>query len=122
MSQGSSRSQRLSGARYHSCGKSARRGPEPSGKSRGPVHGTPLDAAASAAAKSMPMRDPECVAGNIRRLRTLDRLSRDFNVFLVGDATLATFPAHETPRFATSAHIAFASLASELDASNQEKK
>lgn len=37
-------------------------------------------------------------------------LSRDFNVFLVGDATLATFPAHSTPRFATSAHIAFASI------------
>jgi len=37
-------------------------------------------------------------------------LSKDFNVFLVGDATLATFPAHSTPRFATSAHIAFASL------------
>lgn len=37
-------------------------------------------------------------------------LSQDFNVFLVGDATLATFPAHITPRFATSAHIATASL------------
>jgi nicotinamidase-related amidase len=37
-------------------------------------------------------------------------LSQDFNVFLVGDATLATFPAHITPRFATSAHLAFASL------------
>jgi nicotinamidase-related amidase len=39
-----------------------------------------------------------------------ENLSRDFNTFLVGDATLATFPAHVTPRFATSAHIAFASL------------
>ncbi len=39
-----------------------------------------------------------------------ENLSKDFNTFLVGDATLATFPAHETPRFATSAHIAFASL------------
>jgi nicotinamidase-related amidase len=39
-----------------------------------------------------------------------ENLSHDFNVFLVGDATLATFPAHVTPRFATSAHIAFASL------------
>lgn len=39
-----------------------------------------------------------------------ENLSKDFNVFLVGDATLATFPAHDTPRFATSAHIAFASL------------
>jgi Isochorismatase family len=37
-------------------------------------------------------------------------LSQDFNVFLVGDATLATFPAAATPRFATSAHISFASL------------
>jgi hypothetical protein len=39
-----------------------------------------------------------------------ENLSQDFNVFLVGDATLATFPAHNTPKFATSAHIAFASL------------
>ena len=39
-----------------------------------------------------------------------ENLSRDFNVLLVGDATLATFPAHVTPKFATSAHIAFASL------------
>jgi nicotinamidase-related amidase len=37
-------------------------------------------------------------------------LSKDFNVFLGGDATLATFPAHDTPRFATSAALAFASL------------
>lgn len=39
-----------------------------------------------------------------------ENLSKDFNTFLVGDATLATFPAHETPRFATSAHLAFAAL------------
>jgi nicotinamidase-related amidase len=39
-----------------------------------------------------------------------DNLSRDFNVFLVGDATLATFPANSTPRYATNAHISFASL------------
>jgi nicotinamidase-related amidase len=39
-----------------------------------------------------------------------ENLSKDFNTFLVGDATLATFPAHDTPKFATSAHIAFASL------------
>jgi nicotinamidase-related amidase len=37
-------------------------------------------------------------------------LSRDFNVFLVGDATLATFPANSSPRFATNAAISFASL------------
>jgi nicotinamidase-related amidase len=37
-------------------------------------------------------------------------LSEDFNVFLVGDATLATFPANTTPRFATNAHISFAAL------------
>jgi hypothetical protein len=37
-------------------------------------------------------------------------LSKDFNVFLVGDATLATFPGHDTPRFATSAAVSFASL------------
>jgi nicotinamidase-related amidase len=39
-----------------------------------------------------------------------ENLAKDFNVFLVGDATLATFPAHVTPKFATSAHLAFASL------------
>lgn len=39
-----------------------------------------------------------------------DNLSRDFNVFLVGDATLATFPANSSPKFATNAHISFASL------------
>jgi len=37
-------------------------------------------------------------------------LSEDFNVFLVGDATLATYPANTTPRFATNAHISFAAL------------
>jgi nicotinamidase-related amidase len=39
-----------------------------------------------------------------------ENLSRDFNVFLVGDATLATFPANTTPRYATNAHISFAAL------------
>lgn len=37
-------------------------------------------------------------------------LSRDFNVFLVGDATMATFPANDSPRHATNAAISFASL------------
>jgi hypothetical protein len=37
-------------------------------------------------------------------------LARDFNVFLVGDATLATFPANDSPRHATNAAISFASL------------
>lgn len=37
-------------------------------------------------------------------------LSKDFNVFLVGDATLATFPANDTPKYATNAHVSFASL------------
>jgi hypothetical protein len=37
-------------------------------------------------------------------------LSRDFNVFLVGDATLATFPANASPRFATNAAISFAAI------------
>jgi hypothetical protein len=37
-------------------------------------------------------------------------LAQDFNVFLVGDATQATFPASDTPRFATSATISSASL------------
>lgn len=39
-----------------------------------------------------------------------ENLSQDFNVFLVGDATLATFPANSTPQYATNAHISFASL------------
>jgi nicotinamidase-related amidase len=39
-----------------------------------------------------------------------ENLSKDFNVFLVGDATLATFPANSSPRFATNAHISFASI------------
>jgi hypothetical protein len=39
-----------------------------------------------------------------------ENLSKDFNVFLVGDATLATFPANATPRFATNAHVSFAAL------------
>ncbi len=39
-----------------------------------------------------------------------ENLSKDFNVFLVGDATLATYPANETPRYATNAHISFASI------------
>jgi isochorismatase family protein len=39
-----------------------------------------------------------------------DNLSQDFNVFLVGDASLATFPANSSPRFATNAAISFASL------------
>ena len=39
-----------------------------------------------------------------------ENLSKDFNVFLVGDASLATFPANSTPKFATNAHISFAAL------------
>jgi hypothetical protein len=37
-------------------------------------------------------------------------LSKDFNVFLVGDATLATFPANMTPKYATNAAISYAAL------------
>jgi nicotinamidase-related amidase len=37
-------------------------------------------------------------------------LARDFNVFLVGDATLATFPANDTPKHATNAHVSYAAL------------
>lgn len=39
-----------------------------------------------------------------------ENLSQDFNVFLVGDATLATFPANDSPAHATNASISFASL------------
>ena len=31
-------------------------------------------------------------------------------MFLVGDATIATFPAHATPRFATTSAVSFAAL------------
>lgn len=37
-------------------------------------------------------------------------LDPDFNVFLVGDATMATFPANSTPRFATNASLSCAAL------------
>lgn len=39
-----------------------------------------------------------------------ENLSRDFNVFLVGDASLATFPSNKSPRFAVNAAISFAAL------------
>jgi hypothetical protein len=39
-----------------------------------------------------------------------ENLSKDFNVFLVADASLATFPANASPRFAVNAAISFASL------------
>src|SRR5262249_48714190 len=39
-----------------------------------------------------------------------ENLSKDFNVFLVGDATLATFPSNTTPKLATNAHISSAAL------------
>jgi nicotinamidase-related amidase len=39
-----------------------------------------------------------------------ENLAPDFNVFIVGDATLATFPAADTPRFATTTALCNASL------------
>lgn len=39
-----------------------------------------------------------------------ENLRRDFNVLLIGDATLATFPANRTPRFATNQAVSYASL------------
>ncbi len=39
-----------------------------------------------------------------------ENLSSNFNVFLVGDATLATFPSNSTPRFATNAAISYAAI------------
>lgn len=39
-----------------------------------------------------------------------ENLSKDFNVFLVGDATLATFPSNTSPAYATNAAISFAAL------------
>jgi len=41
---------------------------------------------------------------------TVGSIEGDGNVFLVGDATLATFPGHDTPRFATSAAVSFAAI------------
>lgn len=37
-------------------------------------------------------------------------LLKEFNVFLVGDATLTPYSANSTPRYATNAHISFASI------------
>ena len=39
-----------------------------------------------------------------------EHLSKDFNVFLVGDATLATFPGSTTPKYATQVALANAAL------------
>lgn len=39
-----------------------------------------------------------------------ENLRRDFNVFLVGDATIATFPANSTPAYATNAAVSYAAL------------
>jgi nicotinamidase-related amidase len=39
-----------------------------------------------------------------------ENLSKDFNVFLIGDATLATFPANSKPKHATNAAISFAAI------------
>lgn len=39
-----------------------------------------------------------------------ENLRQDFNVFLVGDATIATFPAQDSPRHATNASVSFAAL------------
>ncbi|WP_152050300.1 isochorismatase family protein [Tautonia marina] len=39
-----------------------------------------------------------------------ENLRKDFNVFLIGDATLATFPANPRPSLATNAAVSFAAL------------
>lgn len=39
-----------------------------------------------------------------------ENLSKDFNVYLVGDASLATFPSNDSPRHATNAALSFAAL------------
>ena len=39
-----------------------------------------------------------------------ENLSKDFDVFLVGDATLATFPSNSTPAYATNASLSYAAL------------
>ena len=45
-----------------------------------------------------------------RTMAGYENLTRDFNVFLVGDATMATFPGTDSPAAATQAAICFASL------------
>jgi nicotinamidase-related amidase len=45
-----------------------------------------------------------------RTTAAYQNLSKDFNVFLVGDASLATFPSNDSPRFATNAALSFAAL------------
>ena len=39
-----------------------------------------------------------------------ENLSKDFNVFLIADASLATFPSNASPRFAVNAAISYAAL------------
>jgi nicotinamidase-related amidase len=39
-----------------------------------------------------------------------ENLREDFNVFLIGDATLATFPANKTPAYATNQAVSYAAL------------
>ena len=39
-----------------------------------------------------------------------ENLAKDFNVLLVGDASLATFPSNRSPRFAVNAAISFVAL------------
>ena len=48
-----------------------------------------------------------CVAGTTCGY---ENLSQDFNLFLVGDATLATFPGSTTPKYATQVALANAAL------------
>lgn len=43
-----------------------------------------------------------------------ENLSKDFNVFLVGDISLATFPSNTSPRFDVNAAISFAALKQNL--------
>ena len=57
------------------------------------------------------MRTQEVALGsNCKTTAGYQNLSKDFNVFLVGDATLATFPANDTPAHATNAAISFAAI------------
>ncbi len=43
------------------------------------------------------------------RAATAD-LSKDFNVYFVGDISLSTFPSNDTPRFGKNASLSFAAL------------
>ena len=81
------------------------------GSQTGSQPGSPGPQAGSqAGSRTGPLSDGGPLIEAINATAGYENLRKDFNVFLVGDATLATFPANSSPRFATNAAISFASL------------